>query len=98
MIPIGLYRAEKVKENNRPYVYVKPTPDLMVHPKDRVYVLSVNQPKECIFLFSLLVDMDEKAKEEKKKFLKQGKNEIDIDFTLKSKLVSFLFYCDLERR
>lgn len=42
MIPIGLYRAEKVKENNRPYVYVKPTPDLMVHPKDRVYVLSVN--------------------------------------------------------
>jgi len=70
MIPIGVYRAEKMKENNRPYVYVKPPPDLMIHPKDRVYVLALNQPKECKYQSSLLVDMDEKTKEERKKFLK----------------------------
>ena len=53
MIPIGLYRAEKVKENNRPYVYTKPPPDLIVHPKDKIYVLAVNQPKECKSISSI---------------------------------------------
>lgn len=40
MIPIGLYRAEKIKGNNRPYVFIKPPPDLYILPKDQVYVLA----------------------------------------------------------
>ena len=47
MIPIGLYRAEKIKNNNRPYVFIKPPPELFILPKDKVYVLSEEQPKEC---------------------------------------------------
>ncbi len=78
MIPIGLYRAEKVKQNNRPYVFIKPSPDLYILPKDQVYVLAEEQPKEF--------DMDNQNIEVRKRFLKQGKNEISIDFTLKSKL------------
>ncbi|CAD8152800.1 unnamed protein product [Paramecium pentaurelia] len=46
MIPIGLYRGEKVKNNNKPYVFLKPPMDVVVSSKDRLYVLSGKQPKE----------------------------------------------------
>ncbi|CAD8066859.1 unnamed protein product [Paramecium sonneborni] len=46
MIPIGLYRGEKVKNNNKPYVFLKPPMDVVISSKDRVYVLSAKQPKE----------------------------------------------------
>ncbi|CAK75823.1 unnamed protein product (macronuclear) [Paramecium tetraurelia] len=46
MIPIGLYRGEKVKNNNKPYVFLKPPMDVVVSCKDRLYVLSGKQPKE----------------------------------------------------
>lgn len=46
MIPIGLYRGEKVKNNSKPYVFLKPPMDVVLQSKDRVYVLSAKQPKE----------------------------------------------------
>jgi len=46
MIPIGIYRAEKTKGNNRPYVFIKPPPDLPILPSDKLYVLSINQPDD----------------------------------------------------
>jgi potassium large conductance calcium-activated channel subfamily M alpha protein 1 len=34
MIPIGLYRAAKMKQNNKPYVFLKPPPDCYILPGD----------------------------------------------------------------
>ena len=55
MIAIGLYRGERVKgaggksqyNNTRPYVFVKPPPDVRIDQKDKVFVLCPKQPKEC---------------------------------------------------
>eukprot|EP01017_Pseudomicrothorax_dubius_P051183 TRINITY_DN9807_c0_g2_i5.p1 TRINITY_DN9807_c0_g2~~TRINITY_DN9807_c0_g2_i5.p1 ORF type:complete len:188 (-),score=53.08 TRINITY_DN9807_c0_g2_i5:60-623(-) len=46
MIAIGLYRGEKTKKNNRPYVFIKPDADIKLEPKDKVYVLSGKQPED----------------------------------------------------
>lgn len=40
MIPIGLYRGERVKDNNKPYVFLKPPNDVKLSIRDRVFVLS----------------------------------------------------------
>jgi potassium large conductance calcium-activated channel subfamily M alpha protein 1 len=47
MIPIGLYRGEKVKNNNKPYVFLKPPSNVKLSIRDRVFVLSSKQPKEA---------------------------------------------------
>lgn len=39
MIPIGIYRGEKVKNNNKPYVFLKPNPDCKLYAKDKIYIL-----------------------------------------------------------
>lgn len=41
MIAIGLYRGEGIKNNMKPYVYLKPHPDVKLTAKDKVYVLSL---------------------------------------------------------
>ena len=46
MIPIGLYRGERVKDNNKPYVFLKPPSDVKLSMRDRIFVLSGKQPKE----------------------------------------------------
>ena len=46
MMPIGLYRGEKVKDNNKPYVFMKPPDDVKLSMRDKVFVLSAKQPKE----------------------------------------------------
>ncbi|KAL4469405.1 hypothetical protein ABPG74_004658 [Tetrahymena malaccensis] len=46
MIPIGLYRGINANKNNKPYVFLKPSADVKTSPKDKVYVLSIKQPKE----------------------------------------------------
>lgn len=46
MVPIGLYRGEKVKDNNKPYVFLKPPNDVKLSIRDKVFVLSAKQPKE----------------------------------------------------
>lgn len=46
MIPIGLYRGEKVKDNNKPYVFLKPPFNVKLSIRDKVFVLSGKQPKE----------------------------------------------------
>ncbi len=40
MVPIGLYRAEKSKGNNKPFVLLKPNAECKLNLKDKVYVLS----------------------------------------------------------
>jgi potassium large conductance calcium-activated channel subfamily M alpha protein 1 len=47
MVPLGLYRAAKIKKNSKPYVFLKPPYDVKLNNKDRIYVLSIKQPKEC---------------------------------------------------
>ena len=48
IIPIGLYRYYRVR-NDRSYVFLKPPPETILLPKDKVYVLCPKQPKECRF-------------------------------------------------
>ena len=47
MIALGLYRGEKIKFNTKPYVYIRPPPEVKILAKDKVYVLSEKQPKGC---------------------------------------------------
>jgi len=44
---MGLYRGEKIKDNNKPYVFLKPPREVQLSNKDRVFVLSAKQPKEA---------------------------------------------------
>ncbi|KAL4469404.1 hypothetical protein ABPG74_004657 [Tetrahymena malaccensis] len=46
MIPIGLYKAAGLNNNSKPYVFLKPSADSKTNPKDKIYVLSIKQPKE----------------------------------------------------
>lgn len=46
MIPIGLYRGEHIKDNSKPYVFLKPPTEVKLDMKDRVFVLSAKQPKD----------------------------------------------------
>ena len=53
MIPIGLYRrqpADKEKKNQKPYVFLNPPPYVKIGTRDKIYVLSVKQPRECKYL------------------------------------------------
>ncbi|KAL4487940.1 hypothetical protein ABPG72_022800 [Tetrahymena utriculariae] len=46
MIPIGLYKAANSNNNSKPYVFLKPSANSKTSPKDKMYVLSIKQPKE----------------------------------------------------
>lgn len=85
MIPIGIYRGERTKKNSRPYVYLKPPPDTILNPKDKVYVLSPKQPKELDYL-----DSDDEDRE------KVDGNNILNKYNLRTKLVAEDGKIDLE--
>ncbi len=48
MMPIGLYRSEQVWGTVSPYVYTNPKPNVLLHAKDRVFVLADHDPSTDI--------------------------------------------------
>ena len=52
MVPLGLYRPSLIKRNPKPYVFLKPAINVKLNAKDRVYVLSMKQPKDCRIISS----------------------------------------------
>ena len=52
LVTLGLYRLVGAQDNAYPYVFTNPTSKIIVTPKDRVFVLGKEIPKDFIIDFS----------------------------------------------